>query len=381
MKYLSLIWMSVWRRRVRTTFTLLCVFIAFMLFGLVMTIRNAFTLGVSVAGIDRLVLINKITLVMPLPVSYRARLQQVEGVDLATHQTWFNGAYQQPTNVLSTIAVEPAEHLKIYKEYKLPQEQIDSWLKDRQGVMVGKDLAERYGWKIGDRIPLISAIWESKDPWEFNIDAIYDAEAGVDKTQFFLRYDYLDQNRVARQRDFVGWYVVKIHNADQAIELSRRFDEMFANSGSETKTTTEKGFVESFAKQIGDIGSITIAIASTVLFMFGMVAASTMVQSVRERTSELAVLKTLGFGDGLILTLVLAESLFITVLAGGLGLLAAWAVVQRGDPTGGLLPIFILPSSTLVVGVALMILMGLVAGVAPAVAAMRLRIVDALRRT
>jgi putative ABC transport system permease protein len=341
MKYLSLIWMNVWRRRVRTTFTLLCVFIAFILFGLVMTIRNAFTLGVNVAGIDRLVLINKVTLIMPLPVAYRARLLQVDGVQIATHQTWFNGAYQKPTNVLSTIAVEPAEHLKIYPEYKLSQTEIDAWLKDRQGAVVGKDLAARYGWKIGDRIPLMSAIWQPQDPWEFNIVGIYDGDAGVDKTQFFLRYDYLDQNRPPQMRDNVGWYIVKINEADRAVELSHRFDEMFANSGSETKTTTEKGFIESFAKQVGDIGAITIAIASVVLFMFGMVAASTMVQSVRERTNELAVLKTLGFADGLILTLVLAESLFITVVAGGLGLLAAWAIVQGGDPTGGLLPIFI----------------------------------------
>ena len=381
MKYLSLIWMNVWRRRVRTTFTLLCVFIAFLLFGLVMTIRNAFTLGVNVAGIDRLVLINKITLIMPLPVSYGTRLRQIDGVDNVTHQTWFNGAYQQPTNILSTIAVEPAGHLRMYPEYKLPQNQIDAWLKDRQGVIVGKDLAARYGWKIGDRIPLMSSIWQPQDPWEFNIAGIYDAEAGVDKTQFFLRYDYLDQNRPPQMRDNVGWYIVKIHDADRAEELSRTFDGMFANSGSETKTTTEKGFIEGFAKQIGDIGTITIAIASVVLFMFGMVAASTMVQSVRERTNELAVLKTLGFADGLILALVLAESLFITVLAGGLGLLAAWAIVQRGDPTGGLLPIFVMSKSTVIVGLLLMTLMGLIAGVAPALGAMRLRISDALRRT
>ncbi len=154
---------------------------------------------------------------------------------------------------------------------------------------------------------------------------------------------------------------------------------MFANSGSETKTTTEKGFIEGFAKQIGDIGAITVAIASTVLFMFGLVAASTMVQSVRERTSELAVLKTLGFSDAGILTLVLCESLFITVVGGGLGLALAWLIVQGGDPTG-VLPVFVLPTADIVVGVVLMILMGVLAGIVPAVGAMRLRITDALRR-
>src|SRR4029077_3539975 len=173
---------------------------------------------------------------------------------------------------------------------------------------------------------------------------IYDADSGFDKTQLFLRYDYLDENWAAQQTGLIGWYVVKISDPSQAAELGQTFDAMFANSGAETKTTTEKGFIEGFAKQIGDIGMITVAIASVVLFMFGLVAASTMVQSVRERTNELAVLKTLGFTDRRILALVLSESLFITLLAGGLGLAVAWLFVQRGDPTGGLLPIFTLPS-------------------------------------
>lgn len=381
MKFLHLIWMSLSRRRIRTTFTLLCIFIAFLLFGIVMAVRTAFTLGVDIAGLDRLVLINKITLILPLPISYAQRIQQTAGVEAVTHETWFNGAYQQPTNVLTTMAVEPAPFLSIYPEFKLSAAEVEAWLADRQGAVVGKDLAKRYGWKIGDRIPLSSSLWSPKEPWEFNIAGIYDGEASVDKTQFLFRYDYLDENRAENLKGIVGWYIVKIADKSKALELSRTFDEMFANSGAETKTTTEKGFVESFAKQVGDIGSITVAIASTVLFMFGLVAASTMVQSVRERTSELAVLKTLGFSDTRILLLVLAESIFMTLLGGGLGLAVAWLVVQRGDPTGGLLPVFSLPPSNIVVGVGLMVLMGLVAGALPAMEAMRLRITDALRKT
>jgi putative ABC transport system permease protein len=173
---------------------------------------------------------------------------------------------------------------------------------------------------------------------------------------------------------------VEIADPSEAVVMSRRFDDMFANSSAETKTTTEKGFVESFAKQMGDIGAIMIAISSTVLFMFGLVVASTMGQSVRERTSELAVLKTLGFTGGAVLALVLAESLFITVVGGGLGLAVAWLIVQGGDPTGGMLPIFALPPRDLMMGVALIAAIGVLAGAAPAVAAMRLRITDALRR-
>ena len=381
MKFLPLVWKNVWRRKFRTTFTLLSIFIAFLLFGILMTIRTAFSLGVDLAGLDRLVLINKVSLIIPLPVSYQGRLQQVPGVDEATHQTWFGGVYQDPSNFFANIAVEPERFLKIYPEFRLPPDQSKAWLADRQGVIVGKDLAERFGWKIGDRIPLTGTIWQPKpgSVWEFNISGIYDGEDGIDKTQFFFRYDYLDENR-ARGQGLVGWYVVRIADTSRSVELSRTFDEMFANSSAETKTTTEKGFVESFAKQVGDIGAIMIAISSTVLFMFGLVAASTMAQSVRERTSELAVLKTLGFSGVAILTLVLTESLFIVLAGGLLGLGVAWLFVQRGDPTGGMLAIFVLPPRDILIGIVLMVLMGLLAGVMPAMAAMRLQITDALRR-
>jgi putative ABC transport system permease protein len=380
-RFLPLVWKNVWRRKFRTTFTLLAVFIAFLLFGILMTIRTAFSFGVEIAGLDRLVLINKVSLIIPLPLSYQNQLQAVSGVEVVTHQTWFNGIYQDPANFFANIAVEPERFLQIYPEFVVPPDQVKAWLADRQGVIVGRDLAERFGWKIGDRIPLTGTIWQPKQGqvWEFNIAGIYDGADGVDRTQFFFRYDYLDENR-AQGEGLVGWYVVKIADPAQSVELSRRFDEMFANSSAETKTTTEKGFVESFASQVGDIGAIMIAISSTVLFMFGLVAASTMAQSVRERTSEIAVLKTLGFADGAILALVFAESLFVALVGGGLGLALAWLFVQGGDPTGGLLPIFVLQSRDVVLGVVLMVAMGVLAGVMPAVGAMRLRITDALRR-
>jgi putative ABC transport system permease protein len=381
MKFLPLIWKNVWRRKFRTTFTLLSIFIAFLLFGILMTIRTAFGLGVQIAGLDRLVLINKVTLIMPLPLSYKVQLEQVPGVQIVTHESWFNGIYQDPANFFANIAVEPEPFMKVYPEFVVPPDQVKAWLADRQGAIVGKDLAERFHWKVGDRVPLTGTIYQPKNgqTWTFNISGIYDGADGVDRTQFFFRYDYLDENR--RLGDgTVGWYVVKIADSSKAVELSHTFDDMFANSSAETKTTTEKGFVEGFASQVGDIGSIMIAIASTVLFMFGLVAASTMAQSVRERTSELAVLKTLGFTGVAILTIVFAESLFIAVVGGGLGLLAAWLFVQRGDPTGGLLAVFTLPPRDIGIGVGLMVLMGLLAGVMPAMAAMRLRITDALRR-
>jgi putative ABC transport system permease protein len=383
MKFLPLVWKNLWRRKVRTTFTLACIVIAFLLFGMLMTIRAAFSFGVELAGLDRLILIHKVSLIQPLPESYLERLRAVPGVEAVTHNSWFGGIYQDPANFFGQIALEPEVYFDMYPELRLPPEQMAAWRADRQGAVVGRATANRFGWQVGDRIPLQATIWLPKsgtgNTWEFNLVGIYDGDPGVDTTNFFFRYDYLDENR----RDgegLVGWYVVKIDDPSRSVEMAQRFDDMFANSSAETKTTTEKGFVDSFAKQIGDIGAIMMAIVSAVLFTMLLVAANTMAQSVRERTSELAVLKTLGFSNTAVLAIVLGESLFIAVLGGGIGLGLAWLFVQQGDPTNGLLPAFILPGRDVVTGVWLMALLGVLAGILPAVQAMRLRITDALRR-
>jgi putative ABC transport system permease protein len=318
---------------------------------------------------------------MPLPVSYLERLKATDGVTLATHQTWFGGVYQDPSNFFAQIAVDPEPFLTLYPEFTLPPDQLAAWKADRRGVVVGVDLAKRFGWKVGDRIPIQGTIWQPKEGqvWEFNVAGLYDGEPGVDKTQFFFRYDYLDENRRGGA-GLVGWYVVKIGDAGQAQAMGARFDSMFANSSAETKTTTEKGFVEGFAKQVGDIGAIMIAILVAVLFTMLLVAANTMAQSVRERTSEIGVLKTLGFSSGSILAMVLGESVLIAAIGGGLGLLVAWLIVQQGDPTGGMLPVFMLPPRDVALGGLMVVLLGLVAGLLPAVTAMQLKITDALRR-
>ena len=382
MKFLPLVWRSLWRRKIRTTFTLLSIFVAFLLFGLLMTIRSAFSLGVDVAGLDRLMVIHKISLIMPLPVAYQSRLQTIPGVEAVTHNTWFGGVYQDPSNFFGQIAIEPEKYFGMYPEVHLPPEQMKAWLSDRQGAVAGRDVANRFGWKVGDRIPIQGTYYRAKgasQTWEFNLVGIYDAEPGMDKTNFFFRYDYLDERR-QNGEGTVGWYVVKIRDASRAKEMAATFDEMFANSSAETKTTTEKGFLDGFAKQIGDIGSMMIAILAAVLFTMLLVVGNTMAQAVRERTSELAVLKTLGFSNVRILILVLAESMFIATVAGGLGLATAWLVVQRGDPTGGLLFAFELPKRDLATGVAIMLGVGVLAGLPPATNAMRIRITDALRK-
>jgi putative ABC transport system permease protein len=382
MKLLPLVWKNIWRRKIRTIFTLLSVFIAFLLFGILMTVRMAFTFGVDVAGLDRLVIIHKVSLIMPLPLSYGAKVQSTPGVEVVAHSNWFGGVYQDPSNFFAQMAVSPQEFFAIYKEFKVPPDQMQALMADRQGAIVGVDLAKRFNWKIGDRIPLTATIYQPKgggQTWEFNIVGFYDGEPAVDKTQFFFRYDYLTENSSMGEGQ-VGWYIVKVSDPSNSAALAKTFDDMFANSSAETKTTSEKSFVEGFAKQVGDIGAIMIAIVTMVMFTLLLVAANTMAQSVRERTNELAVLKTLGFQDLTVLRLVLAESLFIVVLGGGLGLALAWLVTLGGDPTHGLLPVFMLPVRDLAAGVALMVAMGLIAGAMPAISAMRLRITDALRR-
>jgi putative ABC transport system permease protein len=384
MKFLPLVWKNIWRKKFRTIFTLLSLFVAFMLFGLLMTIRMAFTFGVDVAGADRLILIHKVSLIMPLPVSYLDRLKAVPGAEIVTHNSWFGAYHQDPAKFFANIAVEPEPFMKMYPEYKLPEAQMKAWVEDRQGAIIGRDLADRFNWKIGDRVPLTATIFQPRNggqTWEFNIRGIYDGADGVDKTQFFFQYAYLDENRSEQMAGAVGWYIVKIADPDHAVDMSRTFDQMFANSPAETKTTTEKGFIEGFAKQMGDIGAIMIAIATAVLFNLGLVAGTMMAESVRERTNELGVLKAVGFTGASVLALVLAESLFIVFLGGGLGLAAAWLLVQRGDPTGGMLPIFVLPGRDVLIGIALIAMLGILAGIFPAMSAMRLRITDALRRS
>ena len=385
MKHLPLVWRNLFgRRRTRTIFTLLSVMIAFLLYGVLVTLRVAFSMGVEVAGVDRLVILHKISLIMPLPVSYKERLLAIDGVKDVTHASWFGGVYQEPSNFFAQMAVEPEEWLRVYPEYVLPEDQKKAWFADRTGAIVGRATAERFGWKVGDRIPIQGTIFRHKDgssTWEFTLDGIYQGDKpGVDNTQFFFQYKFLDESREWGE-GMVGWYVIRVTDPQQSADVAARVDAAFANSPFETKTSTEKAFVQGFANQVGDIGAIMTGVLVAVFFTILLVTANTMAQSIRERTSELAVLKTLGYSNGLVVTLVLFESCVLAVLGGGVGLGLAWGFVQRGDPTGGLLPAFYLPSRDLALGVVVIIALGVLSGLLPAVQAMRLRIVDALRRT
>ena len=383
MRYLHLILRNLLRKKVRTVFTLLSILVAFILFGYLAAIKMAFRMGVDLTGADRLVVIHKVSLIQPLPLSYQGRIEAIEGVRDVAHASWFGGVYQEPSNFFPQMAVEPERYLRLYPEFLLPEEQKKAWLQDRTGAVVGRQTASRFGWKVGDRIPIQGTIFRKQDggtTWEFTIDGIYDGkEKGTDTTQFLFHYDYFDESRQF-WRGAVGWYIVRVADPDAAARIAAKIDAAFANSSAETKTSTEKAFAQSFANQVGNIGAIIQAIVLAVFFTLMLVAGNTMAQAVRERTGELAVLKTLGFSDAKVMGLVLAESLILAGLGGGLGLALAWWMTSLGDPTRGFLPIFYMPGKDLLLGAALVVGLGFVAGALPALRAMRLTIVDALRR-
>ena len=382
MKYLPLIWRNLLRRKVRTIFTLASVFIAFVLYSFLMVVQNAFSMGVDVAGVDRLVLMHKVSLIQLLPVSYADRIRSTEGVMHVGHSTWFGGMYQDKATQFAVMAVNP-EYFQLYPEARIPEDQVQAWLADRQGVIIGRTTATKYGWKVGDKVPIQATIWQPKqgNTWFFNIDGIYDADKGFDTSNFFFHYEYLDENRRGAY-GMVGWYVLRIDDPSRAADVAARLDAQFANSSAETKTSTEKAFLQGFVNQVGNIKAIIISILAAVLFtLFLLVLANTMAQSVRERTSELAVLKTLGFSNSLVLGLVLVESILMALLGGGLGLAITYVAVEGGSFNNAFLPVFIMRSRDIAIGIALCCALGLVAGAFPAVSAMRLRITDALRRT
>lgn len=383
MKYLYLVWSNLKRKKVRSILTLASILVAFLLFGYLSAIRMALSQGVEVAGADRLVTRHKVSIIQLLPENYERQIEQIEGVADAVHATWFGGIYQRPSNFFPSFPVKPEEYLAMFPEFLLSDEARARWLRTRTGAVVGRATAERFDWKVGDVIPIQSPIWrreDGRDTWEFEIVGIYQgAEKATDTTQFLFRHDYFDEAR-AQGRGQIGWYTVRVEDPQRAEQVALAIDALFENSPAETKTETEGAFVGAFAKQVGNIAAIMIAILGAVFFTILLVSGNTMAQSVRERVGELALLKALGFTGRQVMGMVLAESISLVGLGGGIGLGLAWILISLGDPTGGALPFFFIPTRDLVTGTVLVVTLGLVAGFFPAMQALRLRVADALRR-
>ena len=383
MKYFSLVWSALFRSKTRTLLTLLSVTAAFLLFGLLDSVRVAFNSGGSVAGADRLVVASRLSITQMLPYSLQQQLESTPGVKQATYAAWFGGIYQGQRNFFPRFSVGPG-YFDMYPEYEMPKEQMAAFEADRTGAVVGKALADRFGWKIGDTIPLQATIFPNRDgsnDWPLTLRGVFtlkDSKRKGEENQLMFHWKYFDEaNQYVNGQ--VGWYMVRLDNADHATRVARSIDALSENSDRETKTQTEQAFNQSFAKQFADIGLIVTAIMAAVFFTLLLLTGNTMAQAVRERIPELAVLKTLGFTNGTVLVLVLVESVLLIVLGGVLGMgLASVMIPVVSGASNGMIALPSIPAQTWALGLSLMVAIGLIVGALPATRAMRLKIVDAL---
>jgi putative ABC transport system permease protein len=378
MKYLPLLFANLKRKKLRTALTVGSFAVALFLFGFLAIIHGAFGGNLDVIGVDRLMVVNKTSIIQPLPISYEAQIQRIPGVKNITAQTWFGGIYQDPKNFFASFAIDPDTQREVFPELAVPDDQWKAFVDDREGAIVGAKTAKRFGWKVGDRVPLQAPIYGGV--WEFNIRGIYDnPKDGIDLTQFWLHYKYLDERRNFGKGQ-IGWYTVKLDSADDSTRVIKAIDTQFANSPFETKTETLAAMTASWVKAAGNIEFLIMAIGGVVFFTLLLVTGNTMALSVRERMGELAVMKAVGFSDRFILFIVLAESLLIALIGGIIGVSLAKLLTLGGDPTGGILYSFALPVGAMLLGLVAALVIGMLAGIIPATNAMRLRVVDALRR-
>jgi putative ABC transport system permease protein len=385
MKYFPVIWAALWRRKVRTILTMLSIIVAFVLYALLQGAVQAFNAGVQIAGSDRIVTTGKYSLTQMEPYGYWQQIRAVPGVSDGTFASWFGGIYQKESNFFAQFPVDAESYLRMYPEILLPADQKQKFLDTRTGAIVSKDLATRFGWKVGDRIPIQSTIWPQKNgnnTWEFELVGIFDAKDAATRAQhsyFLFHHEYFDEGR-AFANGFVGWFITRVADPARSVEVAHAIDAQFRNSLYPVKTDSEKAFNQSFVKQLGDIEKIMRGIMGAVFFTLLMLTGNTMMQSVRERVPELAVLKTIGFSDRAVLALVLVESALLCGIAAliglGLGLVITPGMGQAlsGVGFGGME----LTSGAFAAGLVLALVLAVIVGLPPALRAMRLDIVNAL---
>jgi putative ABC transport system permease protein len=380
MKYFGLVWAGLWRKKTRTVFTMISIVIAFLLFGLLQGINQGFGTAMGNLDVDRLYVSARTSMTDGMPISYLSRIRNVSGVRAVSMWAYFGGYFQDARKPIPAFATDAVELFKVYKEIKIKPEYIEAMAKIRTGVLVGEALAAQYGWKVGDRVPIGTSIWTNKagsNTWEFDVVGTFDASAyGAGFPTFYLNYSYFDEARQFGTGE-IHYYIVSVQDPTQADRISREIDAMFANSSVETRTQTESALAQSQLKQLGDINFIANAIVGAVLFTLLFLTANTMMQSVRERTSELAVLKTLGFSDTKVLVLVLTEALLLCLFAAALGIALA-ALVFESPALQKLFGNFSMPAIVMTMGAGIAVLVAFVSGFPPAWRARQLNIVDAL---
>ena len=386
MNRFTLIWRNLWRKPIRTVFTMLAVLVVFFLFTLLEGLRIAFSLSdVGAAAQERLLTSHKVSLIMMLPIAYESRIARLSGIEAVSHGTWFGARYQDNPE-FAQYPVEAEQYLALNPEIKLDEGQKQAWLGNRMGAIVGRPVANQYGWQLGDRVPLRSSIWtrnNGSNVWEFDIEGIFDdTDAGMNAGVVLFHYDYFDEAR-AFGKSTIGWYVTKGDGSMPIEDVMASIDAEFENSPAETKTKTEAAFAQEYAKQFGNIGLIVTLILSAVVFMILLVTGHTMAQSVRERIHEMGVLKTLGFTSGSIFRLTVLEGLLLVLPVGILAMLLGWgALTVVAGTMGAMFPAGLqIGAFSITLGLALMLAISLGAVLPPVIRALRLDIVALLRTT
>jgi putative ABC transport system permease protein len=384
MKDLYLVYKNLTRKKMRLFLTTFTIFIAFLIFGAVMTLQGALKSGVEMSADNRLVVVHKTNFTNPLPYSYVNKTEILEGVKDVTHANWFGGYYQQPTNQVVSFAVDPESYFKVYPELIVPPEQLNPWFNNQTGILVGERIALANGWKVGDRIPLSSNIFSHKDggqTWTFLINGIFKGEdAKTDTSYVLFHYKYFKETQ-SWGGDNIGWLILTTQDASMNESVAKAIDTNFANSNAETDTSTEQAFNKAFIEQIGNIGLIIFGVVFMAFFTILIVVGNTMVLAIRERTGEIAVLKTLGFESSRIFKMVLIESCLLSFLGGLLGLGAAYIIIKgASEHVARFLPNLILDQNIVLQALTYMLLLGLVTGIAPAISALRLNIITAFSK-
>lgn len=380
MKFIALIWAGIFRKLVRSLLTLASIVVAFLLFGLLQAVTVAFNSGAALSEADRLVVAPKYSIIDDIPVSYGARVAQVPGVKFVTHMSWFGGTYKEPGNFFPRWPVDVEYFFEVFPEYLLSDEQKQQFASTRTAAIVGREIADKYELKVGDKIPLVSSIWPNKDggPWEFDLVGIYEGKDDtVSTSQMFMNYAFFDEYRAFGEGG-VGQFMIAIEDPKASAAIARQIDSLFTNSSDETKTQTEKAYNQMFANQAGDIALIMTGILSAVFFTILLLTGNTMSQAIRERIPELAILKTVGFSNRAVLMIVLTESTVMTLMGSALGLAISAFVIQGMPASTPFLGGTTLPSIVVGQGVLTALILGLIVGTPPAVRAMQLSIVDAL---
>jgi putative ABC transport system permease protein len=380
---LKLLFKNAFRRKLRTFLTLLSIAIAIMAFGLLRTVVSAWYSGVETSSASRLITRNAVSLIFPLPLAYKDRIRQVEGVTLVSYGNWFGGIYLDRKNFFPNFAVEPKTYLHLYPEFILSPGHREAFLRDRKGAVAGRKLVEKYRWKVGDTIPLQGTIFPGN--WELILRGIYRGrDENVDETQFFFHWEYLNETlrKTAPSRaDRVGFYMIGVDHPNNSPLVVQAIDRTFKNSLAETLTETEKAFTLSFISMSEAIIVAIQIVSFVVIGIIVAVVANTMSMAARERTWEYAVLKTLGFGGWHIAGLILGESLLITLLGCGLGMAITFPaayIFRRTVPM--YLPVFQVEETTLYLDLIASLGVGILSALIPTWRAIQVRIADGLRR-